>query len=886
MKEKIVDKSIFILISVFFLALGVIGYFRSSNLPGGEFEYAHTTNGLEVTRVIRDSVAEQCGVQSKDTLLALDGISFNHKWELDFLIDCHAVGNTVDLSVKRGSNLQHIRLIIGKRYRSKERLILYCLLCLGILFWIIGMYVYQSKPVDWSARIFYSMCMTVVVSIMTIWPGCPKGGDIGGYIFVSLFWFFFALMPAFVLYFSILYPQKKRILQRNEHLPLLVFRPAVVFILLLIGSYLTATITKNLKFYHYFYWIYNYGFRSYYMLYLLISIGSAIHSYIVASSKDDRNKIQWILWGISIGMFPFIFLWTIPQLFNYEPLIPDVVNYLFIFIIPISLAFSIVKYKALDIEFIIRRSIVYLVATILLIVLFVLVIDFTRLDFQIVLTRYRWHLILGSGILVLGFSPFIARHVTNLIKSLFSKDYDFRQTIQSFGKILTTTNEADKIPGVLLNEIDKVIPNKNIILLLENESRTKFNACASLGTSLTDTRNLHLSVTSAIVRTADENRVPLVKHVKFSSVKKRFRDSTNSKRYFKIINYKLLLLPQYITKLTWEFIFYQPGKRIIQLPHTTELDKIGIELIIPVILQDRLAGFLLFGEKVSKVKYSEEDMALISQMSINAFMAMEHLRLQESMILERTEKKRLEELNQLKSEFISQVSHELRTPLTSICWSVENLLDGIPEKLSPKVTDYLTGVHESSQHLTRMIENLLDLSRIEAGKIEQCVDCLKLADLIRKVLSVLESVATKKNITFQYESIDELWVNADPDHLQMILTNLVENAIKYTHEGDTIQVTTKLMPENGSHAENKNGSRMIAISVIDHGEGIAIEKQHIIFDRFERIKKNNIAPQKGLGLGLHIVKQLVELQHGSIWVASELGKGSMFTFTLPAAKIE
>ena len=282
---------------------------------------------------------------------------------------------------------------------------------------------------------------------------------------------------------------------------------------------------------------------------------------------------------------------------------------------------------------------------------------------------------------------------------------------------------------------------------------------------------------------------------------------------------------------------------------------------------------------MSGIRYSVEDIELLTSIVNQGLIALERFKTQETMILERAEKEKLKELSDLKSEFISHVSHELRTPLTSIQWSLENLLDGIPEKPSPKITEYLEGIYDSGQHLGRMIENLLDVSRIERGRIEIFPERINIQEEINRVLEILKPLADKKNIRFKTTLQESLWVRADRDRLRDILTNILDNAIKYSNEGDEVEIKieTKIDTKN----LKEKGKEMVSISVIDHGPGIPKEKQEAIFERFERIRTDKAVREKGLGLGLHIVKKLVELQGGRIWVESEVGKGSLFTFTLP-----
>jgi signal transduction histidine kinase len=330
-------------------------------------------------------------------------------------------------------------------------------------------------------------------------------------------------------------------------------------------------------------------------------------------------------------------------------------------------------------------------------------------------------------------------------------------------------------------------------------------------------------------------------------------------------------------------VLVKPGRAELtdfpQLPGTTGFDRLGIELVIPIMLEDNILGLLFIGKKKSGRRYSDEDIELLTSITNQGLLALERLKTQETIILERAEKEKLKELSNLKSEFISHVSHELRTPLTSIQWSIANLLDGIPEPPAPKIRQYLEGVHDSSQHLGRMIEDLLDVSRIEAGRIEIVLERLDIKDEVKKVLDILKPLAEKKNIRFKTTQPESLWVKADQDRLRDILTNILDNAIKYSNDGDEVEI--KIEKENDTKKVTGAQNEMVSISIIDHGPGIPKEKQQVIFERFERIREDKATRQKGLGLGLHIVKKLVELQGGQIWVESVVRKGSAFILVLP-----
>ena len=241
-----------------------------------------------------------------------------------------------------------------------------------------------------------------------------------------------------------------------------------------------------------------------------------------------------------------------------------------------------------------------------------------------------------------------------------------------------------------------------------------------------------------------------------------------------------------------------------------------------------------------------------------------------------TEKKRyeqrLKELDQMKSAFVSNVSHELRTPLTAIKASADNMLDRLLGDLNEKQVGYLTRIKSNTDRLARLINDLLDLSTIEAGKINLRLMNLPLVALIKEAAESLRPVATEKLIQLNVICADPRVIAwADRDKVIQVLMNLIGNALKFTPlRGDVIVAVTK------------NDASWVQISVTDSGPGIPEEEVNKVFDRFYQIDQAGKQKTQGTGLGLAISKALVEMHGGKIWVESEAGKGSTFCFTLPA----
>ncbi|HEY1372950.1 MAG TPA: ATP-binding protein [Candidatus Binatia bacterium] len=240
-----------------------------------------------------------------------------------------------------------------------------------------------------------------------------------------------------------------------------------------------------------------------------------------------------------------------------------------------------------------------------------------------------------------------------------------------------------------------------------------------------------------------------------------------------------------------------------------------------------------------------------------------------------TDKKRYEErlkqLDAMKSEFVSSVSHELRTPLTAIKGSVDNMLDGLTGALNEKQGRYLTRIKSNTDRLSRLINDLLDLSAIEAGKIDLKRSRVALAPLARDVAETLRPVAADKSIHLEVSAADATvtaW--ADRDKVIQVFMNLIGNALKFTPAEGKVTV-----------AVERDGEGWAKVSINDTGPGIPTEEAQKIFDRFYQVAAAGRQKARGTGLGLSISKSLVEMHGGKIWMESQPGHGSTFSFTLP-----
>jgi signal transduction histidine kinase len=238
--------------------------------------------------------------------------------------------------------------------------------------------------------------------------------------------------------------------------------------------------------------------------------------------------------------------------------------------------------------------------------------------------------------------------------------------------------------------------------------------------------------------------------------------------------------------------------------------------------------------------------------------------------------KTIDELNArdaLKTQFLSNISHDLRTPLAAIITHAEILRDGMLGELNQKQRDSVKGIVSGGQQLLDMVDEILTYVRGAGDQLTLTRTEFSIVDLIDQVRMLNQALAAKKKLTIERVNGDDLpHVYADRDKLKHVIGNLIGNAIKFTPEGGRIWISLSRYGRNGEE---------LVVEVGDTGRGIAEENHELVFREFAQVDASPSRPHHGTGLGLAIARKLVELHDGTIWVESELGKGSRFFFRIP-----
>jgi signal transduction histidine kinase len=350
---------------------------------------------------------------------------------------------------------------------------------------------------------------------------------------------------------------------------------------------------------------------------------------------------------------------------------------------------------------------------------------------------------------------------------------------------------------------------------------------------------------------------------------------------------------------SWVFLERKP----LRLADTAETEKMGIVALddgkpteawlgVPMIARDRVLGVISV-QSFRKNAFSRDDEILLTTIANQAAVALDNASLfrelsaltsdLENRVLERTNELqetnlRLQAADRSKSQFLAQMSHELRTPLNSIIGFSGVLLTASGSLLTPRLYRFVENIHEAGRHLLTLINDILDLSKIEAGRLEVAAQRFDLRRTISVIERVIRGVGSESGVTLATRVAPDVPdVTLDEGKVKQILLNLLSNAVKFSHENSNVRLEIDRLDASLSPLEVES----ISIRVADDGIGIPAGELSRIFDQFYQVDHRNARSRKGTGLGLSLARGLVDLHRGRIDVESTEGKGSTFIVTLP-----
>ena len=496
------------------------------------------------------------------------------------------------------------------------------------------------------------------------------------------------------------------------------------------------------------------------------------------------------------------------------------------------ISYAIVKHRFLDINLLVTRTVSYAILVVVIAGIYSLAIYILgQFFFKLNLTSTEFIILTTLSILTaISFFPLRRRVEKYTDRFLFKDRYDTNEVLGNLSRIMASTLRLEDLSHGMLGElIHQARITRAAFILLEDDSITDFKSEGFKSPPTLDEED---------IRSLSKSRHALVFDELEEGVEKQL------------------------------------------------LRKLEFSVVVHLRTEGEQVGLLAVGEKLSGDIYLEQDLKLFEILAPEAAIAIQNAKayeeirrfnitLQEEVDRATSDLKsaneKLQELDKLKDEFVSLASHELRTPMTAIKGSLSTILDGYVGEVSGEAREFLTAAFNENDRLIRLVNNLLNISRIEAGRFTFTTTKVDMDKLNSDVVHNLEMAAKEKGITLTYQKDGPLPpVLADEDKVKEVIINLIGNAIKFTHKGGVTVATVQ-----------KDGK--IITSVTDTGSGIAKEDQDLLFKKFSQIHGSYAKQTGGTGLGLYISKQIIEGLKGTIWLESTLGKGSTFFFSLPIA---
>ncbi|MDD5145443.1 MAG: ATP-binding protein [Candidatus Pacebacteria bacterium] len=512
------------------------------------------------------------------------------------------------------------------------------------------------------------------------------------------------------------------------------------------------------------------------------------------------------------------------------------------------IGYAIVKYRLMDLRFVLGRSAIYLFSFISVILLAVLLLfGHARLWPAMPLN------VVSISILIIGIIVFqpIFRFFENLAaKYFYYTFYSYQTVFADLGRRLTQFLELDKLTSLIANTLVNTMKLDRTVILLRETGSGEYKIQKNVGFK-------------------EENGISLVKDNFLTTYLERTQKS--------LVYEELLLIIRDAREASEKE----------KLEYLREnMKKIEASLCIPLFMEDKIIGMIVLGNKISGDPYSEQDVQLLTNLSNQASIALQNAKLYgqvqdlsknlQRKVDEQTKELRvayeeLKTLDKAKSEFISMASHQLRTPLAAIKGYVSMLIEGSFGPISDKAKEKLTNVTQSNERLIKMVNDLLDISKIDLGKMETEKSKMQVLDLVGSCIEELEHEVEKKNLklTFEKPKIALPKIEVDALKIRQVFLNLIDNAIRYTTQGEIL-----------IKAKKKKSS--ILFSIKDTGEGLTKEELENIFQGFSRGSAGIDLFIEGTGLGLYVAKKFLELHQGKIWAESKgKGKGATFFVELP-----
>jgi signal transduction histidine kinase len=764
------------------------------------------------------------GFRQGDLVQRLNDEQVRNVLEYRGVLNSMVEGSQAVLAVRRNSTAIAMPPVTVKTTPVGASFLVHNLVALAFL--VTVMLVAIQRPAYKISRLFFLTGLSLSVYFALV------NTEVTGLVYVEAI--ALSVTPALALHFFASFPEERPLARGRWWLFL--YLPSLILVVLTVTAYYRA-VQAGFGIYHaptlntFIQIAY-----IYLMLSGIVGLVSLVHTYATTRDPMVRRQIQSITLGLGCAVVAAIINIALNWLdmqnsLAYSLLLLGTIP------LPIGFAFAILRYRLLDVDLVVNRSVVYGMLTAVLTALYLLLIAVLPNALGMTADSRSYALVVFLSAIILGLlvNPIRARIQTAIDRTFFRRQVDYQHSLIQWSEALSTSIRYADIGQLLLQEVPQQLMLKHAWLLVLDEDEEFLSPLPNEPDGEADQPKAQLSISasSTAARTLMQPGRILVLGSKDDNLSSDGGTEGPA---------------------TWK--------------------EAGVHLALPLVSGGHLVGIYLLGPKLSGDVYQRQELDLLRTLANQATVAIANARLYEqlhglSQELEDKVRERTEELR----HFVSVVYHELSSPITATRGYTELLLDSQGDSLNDRQKGYLRAAQRNLRRLTRLVADLSDVSKIDDGRLAIQPQPLDLEKAIEETLDLHSRIIEEKGLQIQVRIHPGTpFVLGDPQRVEQILTNLVSNACRYTPVGGQIMVIAKC----------RDG--FVETLICDTGIGIQKHELEHIFERFFRSDDPLVREQPGTGLGLSIARSLVELHGGEIWVKSQVGKGSQFGFTLPAAE--